>query len=131
MLKDSFSPTDKEGDAITKMQTNTMSGKTADEFIQEFKNWKLQSGVTEDRPLIEWFMTALPSTLRDKIVLLETPPTTLDAWMTKASALDNNWRKFKAISARLRGDSKQKKKGLKFPSRYVLPAYNDPNAMDT
>jgi len=49
-LKRSFTPTNKEGDAITKMQTASMTGKTADKFIEEFKNWQLQSGVNEDRP---------------------------------------------------------------------------------
>jgi len=45
------------------MQTASMTGKTTDEFIKEFKNWQLQSGVNEDRPLIEWFLTALPTSL--------------------------------------------------------------------
>jgi hypothetical protein len=45
-----------------------MSGRTTNEFIKEFKNWQLQSGVKEDRPLIEWFMTALSSSLHDKIL---------------------------------------------------------------
>jgi len=50
-LKKSFTPADKEGNAITKMQTASMTGKTTDEFIEEFKNWQLQSGVNEDRPV--------------------------------------------------------------------------------
>ena len=77
-LQKLFAPADKEGDAITKMQTTQMSGGTADKFIEEFKNWQLQSGVKEDRPLIEWFMAALPSTLCNKILQLETPSTTID-----------------------------------------------------
>ena len=114
-LKKSFTPTDKEGDTITRMQTASMTEKTADEFIEEFKNWQLQSGVNEDRPLIEWFLTTLPSSLRDKILQKENPPTTLEGWYTTASNLDNQWRKFKAISAHLRGDTDTKKKRLRLP----------------
>jgi len=52
-LKKSFTLTNKEGNMITRMQTASMTGKTADKFIEEFKNWQLQSGVNKDRPLIE------------------------------------------------------------------------------
>ena len=79
-LKKFFTPADEEGDAITRMQIASMTGKTADEFIEGFKNWQLQSGVKEDRPLIEWFLTALPSSLWDKILQKENPPTTLEGW---------------------------------------------------
>jgi len=47
-----------------RIQAQPLNGHiTADEFIEEFKNWQLQSGVNEDRPLIEWFLTALPTSL--------------------------------------------------------------------
>ena len=52
-LKGSFSSFDKEGDAITKMMTEKQGSKTADEFIEEFKIWQAESGITQDRPLIE------------------------------------------------------------------------------
>ena len=97
-------------------QTTQMSGRTADKFIEEFKNWQLQSGVKEDRLLIEWFMAALPSTLHNKILQLETPPATIEKWYEVASRLDNNWRKFRAITSRLRSDTDPAKKKMKFPS---------------
>jgi len=132
-LKRSFTPADKEDDAITKMQTASITGKTADKFIKEFKNWQLQSGVNEDRLLIEWFLTALLTSLRDKILQKENPPTTLEGWYTTTSNLDNQWRKFKAISACLRKDTDTKKKGLRLPQNelwYTPPTYHDPNAME-
>ena len=110
-----------------------MTGKTAHEFIEEFKNWQLQSGVNEDRPLIEWFFAALLTSPRDKILQKANPPTTLEGWYTTASNLDNQWRKFKAISAHLRGDTDMKKKGLRLPRnelRYTPPAYHDPNTIE-
>jgi len=36
-LRESFSAPDREGDAVTKMETETMSGQTADEYIKRFK----------------------------------------------------------------------------------------------
>ena len=60
------------------MQTTQMSVKATDKFIEEFKNWQLQSGVKENRPLIEWFMAALPSTVHNKILQLKTPPATIE-----------------------------------------------------
>jgi len=104
-FKKSFTPTDKEGDVITKMQTASITEKTADEFIKEFKNWQLQSGVNKDRPMIEW--SDHPGGL-----------------VYHASNLDNQWRKFKAISACLRGDTDTKKKGLRLlqnESQYTPP----------
>ena len=112
-LKRSFTPADKEDNAITKMQTASITGKTTDEFIKEFKNWQLQSRVNKDRPLIKWFLTALPSSLQDKILQKENPLTTLEGWYTTTSNLDNQWRKFKAISAHLREDTDTKEKGLR------------------
>jgi len=132
-LKRSFTSADKEGNMITKMQTASMTGKTTNEFIEEFKNWQLQSRVNKDRPLIEWFLTALSSSLQDKILQKENPPITLEGWYTTASNLDNQWREFKAIFAHLTGDTDTKKKGLRLPqneSRYTPPAYHDPNAIE-
>lgn len=129
-VKDSFSPVDKEGDAIMKMSTEQMTG-TADEYIEEFKVWKEESGVKEDRPLIEWFMQGLPTTLRDKVMNSEKPPTTIKGWYDVTSKYDNNWQRARAFTNRLKREPETKKKGIKFPHtqpRYVAP--KDPNAMD-
>jgi len=115
------------------MQTASITGKTADEFIEEFKNWQLQSGVKKDRPLIKWFLTALPSSLWDKILQKENPPTTLEGWYITASNLNNQWRKFKGIFTHLREDTDTKKKGLRLPQNelwYTPPIYHDPNTIE-
>jgi hypothetical protein len=74
-------------------------------------------------------MAALPTSLWDKI--LQTPSTTINSWYTISSKFDKNWRKWKSIMTRLKGDTDTKKKGVKFPLRYTPPAHHDPNAMDT
>ena len=85
----SFAASDKPGDAITKMETETMTGGTANEFIEKFKINTNDSGVTQDRLLIEWFMKRINTPLLDKILNLENPPTTIIGWYTTASKLDN------------------------------------------
>jgi hypothetical protein len=127
LLKSSFSAVDKEGDAITKMMTSKQGSATADEFIEEFKIWASESGVTQDRPLIEWFMLGLNNELRNTLLRLENPPTTIVNWYKKASEQDNNFRKYRSITNRSRGNF-----GFKPQERlrFSKPKERDPNAMD-
>ena len=76
-LTTSFTAPDKPGDAITKMETETMTGGTANKFIERFKINATDSGVTQDRPLIEWFMKGINAPLLNKILNLENPPATI------------------------------------------------------
>jgi len=109
-----------------------MTGRTADEFIKKFKVNATDSRVTQDRPLIEWFMKRINVLLLDKILNLENPLTTIVGWYTTASKLDNQWRRGRAIANRLKGGTNMKKKGFRFPNEnipwYVPPV--DPNAME-
>ena len=57
-----------------------MSGKTADEHIEQFKIHAAESKVTQDRSLIEWFMKGLNTPLLDRILNLKNPPTTIQGW---------------------------------------------------
>jgi len=113
----SFAAPDKPGDVITKMETETMTGGTANEFIERFKVNANDSGVTQDRLLIEWFMKGINTPLLDKILNLENPPTTIVGWYTTASKLDNQWRRGRAITNRLKGGADTKKKGFRFPNK--------------
>jgi len=72
-----FSAPDKEGDAVTKMETETMSSQTADEYIKQFKIYMAKSKVMQDRPLVEWFMKGLNTPLLDRILNLGIPPTVI------------------------------------------------------
>lgn len=132
-LRESFTPQDVIGDAITKLETERMSGRTADEFNEEFKINMQNSKVQEDRPLIEWYMKGLNTPLLDRILNLENPPTTIRTWMTTAAKLDNQWRRGRAIANRLKGGNDLKKKGLRFPPKNqprYMPPVRDPDAMD-
>ena len=131
-LRESFSAPDKEGDAVTKMETETMSGQTANEYIEQFKIYAAESKVTQDRPLVEWFMKGLNTPLLDRILNLENPSTMIRGWYTTASKMDNQWRRGRAIANRLKGGNDTKRRGLRLPNhppRYMPPT-RDPYAMD-
>ena len=90
-LTTSFAAPDKPGDAITKMETEMMTGRTADEFIKRFKINATDSGVMQDRPLIEWFMKGINVPLLDKILNLENPPTMIVDWYSTAVGSAQTW----------------------------------------
>jgi len=69
-LRELFSAHNKEGDAVTKMETETMSGQMADEYIKRFKIYVAKSKVMQDRPLVEWFIQGLNTPLLDRILNL-------------------------------------------------------------
>ena len=102
---------------------------TADEYIEQFKIWAADSGVSQDGPLIEWFRQGLPAPLRNRILNTDNEPTTIRGWYAYASKFDNQWRRANAISKRLKGVPE--KKGLKFKNNSGFKfTPKDPNAMD-
>jgi len=48
-LRELFSAPNKEGDAVTKMETEMMSGQMADEYIEQFKIYVVKSKVTRKK----------------------------------------------------------------------------------
>ena len=90
-LRTSFSAVDKEGNVLSKMMTEQMTG-TANEYIKQFKIWVADSGVHQDGPLIEWFHQGLPTPLRNRILNTDNEPTTIGGWYAYASKFDNQWR---------------------------------------
>lgn len=132
-IKKAFSPSDEQGDAKSKLKTLQMKGgMTADEYIAEFRTAAGLSGIKEDAALIEYFMEGIPTPLMEKISMMEKPPKTIEEWQDYASRYNNQYRRTKAITARLRGNKPNDKKKFSFnrntPARYVPHA--DPNAMD-
>ena len=124
VLRKSFSTPDREGDAVMKMETETMSRQTANEYIEQFKIYAAKSKVTQDRPLVEWFMKWLNVPLLDRILNLANPPTTIQGWYTTASKMDNQWRRRRAIANRLKGGNDTKRRRLHLPNH--PPQYMPP-----
>jgi len=131
-LRDLFSTSDKEGDTVTKMETETMSGQMANEYIEWFKIYAAESKVIQDRLLVEWFMKGLNTSLLNRILNLKNPLTMIQGWYTTASKINNQWRIERAIANRLKRGNDMKRRGLcllNHPPWYTPPT-RDPYAMD-
>ena len=115
-MRESFSAPNKEGDAVTKIETETMFSQMANKYIERFKIYTAESKVMQDRPLVEWFMKGLNTHLLDRILNLKNPPTTIQGWYTTASKMDNQWRRGRAVANRLKEGNDIKKKGLRLPN---------------
>ena len=118
-LRELFYAPDREGDTVTKMETEMMSSQTANKYIERFKIYTAESKVMQDRPLVEWFMKGLNTPLFDRILNLENPPTTIQGWHTTASKMDNQWRRGRAITNRLKGGNDTKRRGLHMNHCYI------------
>ena len=54
------------------------------------------------RPLVEEFKRGMNGRIRRKLMELENPPTSIEQWYRRATALDRNWRESKREEERLR-----------------------------
>jgi len=61
-----------------------------EEFVQEFKRAARGSGY-EGRLLIEEFKRGMSGGIRRKLMEAENPPTSIEQWYRRATALDRNW----------------------------------------
>ena len=61
--------------------------KMMEEFVQEFKRAARGSGY-EGRPLVEEFKQGMNGGIRRKLMEAENPPTSIEQWYRKATALD-------------------------------------------
>ena len=86
-----------------------------EEFIQEFKRAARGSGY-EGRPLVEEFKRGMNGGIRRKLMEAENPPTSIEQWYRRATALDQNWRESRREEERLK-----KKEGGKQEQRQILP----------
>ena len=82
-------------------------GRTMEKFVQEFKRTARGSGY-EGRPLVEEFKRGINRGIRRKLMEAGNPPTSIEQWYKRATALDRNQRESRKEEERLRG--KQEKK---------------------
>lgn len=140
-VKKAFSQYDAPNNALLKMEEGRMSNyKDCDDYTQNFKIWKRDSGIQEDITLINYYKKGLVPSLRDKIANSETPPTTFAGWMEKALAADGNYKLHKSWTQVFGNKGKDQSKKPWKPSHHPTPRYTshtshttttrDPNAMD-
>ena len=117
-LKKEFGGGEEELVKAAELRKIEQGGKTMEEFVQEFKRAARGSGY-EGRPLVEEFKRGINGGIRRKLMEAENPPTSIEQWYRRATALDRNWRESRREEERLRkkevGGGKQEKQILPRP----------------
>ena len=110
-LKREFGGGEEESVKAAELRKLEQGGKTMEEFVQEFKRVARGRGY-EGRPLIEEFKRGMNGGIRRKLMEVENPPTSIEQWYKRATALDRNQRESRKEEERLRG--KQEKRTSTF-----------------
>jgi len=116
-LRKEFSGGEEEAVKAAELRRMEQGGKTMEEYVQEFKRAARGSGY-EGRLLVEEFKRGMNGGIRRKLMEAENPPTSIEQWYRRATALDRNWRESKREEERLRkkevggGGPKQERQSL-------------------
>jgi len=119
-LKKEFGGGEEESVKAAELRKLEQGGRTMEEFVQEFKQAARGSGY-EGRPLVEEFKRGMNGGIRRKLMEAENPPTSIENWYRRATALDRNWRESRREEERLRkkemggGGQKQERQSLPQP----------------
>jgi len=119
-LKKEFGGGEEESVKVAELRKLEQGGKTMEEFVQEFKRAARGSGY-KGRPLVEEFKRGMNRGIRRKLMESENPPTSLEQWYRRATALDRNWRESRREEERLRGKKETGGGGQKQEQRQSLP----------
>ena len=118
VLKKEFGGGEEEAVKVAELRKLEQGRRTMEEFVQEFKRAARGSGY-EGRPLIEEFKRGMSGEIRRKLMEAENPPTSIEQWYRRATALDRNWRESRREEERLK--KKEIGGGNQRPERQSLP----------
>ena len=119
-LRKEFGGGEEESVKAAELRKLEQGGKTMEEFVQEFKRAARGSGY-EGRPLVEEFKRGMNGGIRRRLMEAENPPTSIENWYRRATALDRNWRESKREEERLRGRKETTGGAPKQEQRQNLP----------
>jgi len=119
-LRKEFGRGEEESVKAAELRRMEQGGKTMEEFVQEFKRAARGSGY-EGRPLVEDFKRGMNGGIRRKLMESENPPTSIEQWYRRATALDRNWRESRREEERLRGKKETTGSAPKQEQRQSLP----------
>ena len=100
-LRKEFGGGEEESVKVVELRKIEQGGKTMEEFVQELKRAARGSGY-EGRPLVEEFKRGINGGIRRKLMEAENPPTSIENWYRRATALDRNWRESRREEERLK-----------------------------
>ena len=102
ILRKEFGGGEEELVKAAELRKLEQGGKMMEEFVQEFKRAARGSGY-KGRPLVEEFKRGMNGEIRRKLMEAENPPTSIEQWYRRATALNRNWRKSRKEEERLKG----------------------------
>ena len=117
ILRKEFGGGEEESVKVAELRRMEQGGKTMEEYVQEFKRVARGSSY-KGRPLIEEFKRGINGGIRRKLMEAENPPTSIEQWYRRATALERNWRESRREEERLR---KKEVGGGKQEQRQSLP----------
>ena len=89
-LRKKFGGGEEEAVKAEELRKMEQEGRTMEEFVQEFKRAARGSGY-KGRPLVEEFKRGMNGGIKRKLMEAENPPTSIEQWYQRATALDRNW----------------------------------------
>jgi len=119
-LRKEFGGGEEESVKAVELRRMEQGGKTLEEYVQEFKRTARGSGY-EGRPLVEEFKRGMNGGIQRKLMESENPPTSIEQWYRRATALDRNWRESWREEERLQGKKEQGGGAPKQEQRQSLP----------
>ena len=119
-LRKEFAGGEEESVKAAELKRIEQEGKTMEEYVQEFKRTARGSGY-EGRPLVEEFKRGMNGGIRRKLMEAENPPTSIEQWYRRTTALDRNWRESRREEERMREKKKVGGGALKQEQRQSLP----------
>jgi len=100
-LRKEFGGGEEELVKAAELRRMEQGGKTMEEYVQEFKR-AARGSRYEGRLLIEEFKRGINGGIQRKLMESENPPTSIEQWYRRATALDRNWRESRREEERLR-----------------------------
>ena len=89
-LKKEFEGREEESMKVVELRKLEQGGRSMEEFVQEFKR-AARGSEYEGRLLIEEFKRGMNREIRRKLMEAENPPSSIEQWYRRATALDRNW----------------------------------------
>jgi len=100
-LKKEFGGEEEEAVKAAELRRVEQGEKMMEEYVQEFKRIA-RGGGYEGRPLVEEFKRGMNGGIRRKLMEVENPPTSIEQWYRRATALNRNWRESRREEERLK-----------------------------
>ena len=134
LLNSYFKPTNQTQDAAHQLALLKQGKKMAEEIVMEFQLLISQAGYSSDTPsdhlhLIKKLQNVLNPALVKKVMLMDSPPTTIEGWVDKAILINSQYRMTMDVLGRKTSEGK-----INNPTKNYFGARRlrerEPDAMD-